>query len=82
MKVLNEGLRVLVANYIRHHREMHDKVLSSVNDYEDIEKYCSKIEQGQLWGSEPELKVLSSLYNILVCIIDLTKISKDNRVLS
>jgi len=81
MGVLNDGLRMLVTDYIRRHPEMHHRILNSVIGYKNIEKYCSKIEQGELWAGQPELNILSSLYNVLICVIDLTKVTKDKRLL-
>jgi hypothetical protein len=78
MKVLNDGLRMLVADYIRCHVEMHEQILKSFPKYQTIEKYCSATEQGKLWGGQPELKALSDLYNILICVINPKKIIKKN----
>ncbi len=78
METLNESLRVEVANYIRGHREMHQDILKSFPKYQTIEKYCSDIEQSKLWGGGPELKVLSDLFKIIICVVDPTLIKKGN----
>jgi hypothetical protein len=78
LKEMNEGLRIEVAEYIRNHPEMHDMVLNTDTKYEDVVGYCSAIEQGKLWGGDPELKALSDLYNIIICVIDPRKVTKKN----
>jgi hypothetical protein len=67
----NEDLRLRVAKYIREHTELHDLVLAEDEDeeYETIEEYCSAVERGELWGGDVEKKVLSTLFNILICEI-------------
>jgi hypothetical protein len=82
LEEVNEGLRVQVADYIRAHSEMHDMVLNSDTEYKDVEEYCSAIEQGKLWGGDPELNVLSILHNIKICVIDPTKVTKNNGLLT
>jgi hypothetical protein len=78
MKLINDGLRTEVAQYIRSHPEMYDMVLNSDTEYKDVVGYCSAIEQGKLWGGDPELKALSDLYNIIICVINPTKVTKEN----
>jgi len=77
MEALNEDLRVRVADYIRSHTEMHYMVLASAFGYKTVEQYCSDIMQVKLLAGEPELHALSSLYNILICKIDLINIRGD-----
>jgi len=81
IEAINENLRMEVANYIREHTEMHRMVLSSTDDYETVQEYCSAIEQGELEGGDLELTALSDLFNIIICVIDLTKITSDNCLL-
>ena len=81
MVVLNEALRVQVADYIRRHPELHGEILLTVDDYQTMEEYYSDLEQGELWGGEPELKALSNLYGVIICVINPTIITKQNCVL-
>jgi hypothetical protein len=81
IEAINEGLRIEVANYILEHTEMHRMVLSSTDKYKTVQEYCFAIEQGKFWGGDPELKALSDLFNIIICVIDLTKITSDNCLL-
>jgi hypothetical protein len=78
MNVLDENFRLQVAEYIREHDYMHMMVLNSGTKYRTVEKYCSAIEEGKLWGGDPELLVLSKLCNIFICKIDLLNITCDN----
>jgi hypothetical protein len=80
MKMLNEGLRKQVANYIRSHKELHNWVLNSGTSCKTVEEYCSLIEQGKLWGGAPELRALSELLNIIICVISMTKSEEEKRV--
>jgi hypothetical protein len=73
MQALNYALRASVTDYIREHEEMHDIVINSTNGCYSVAKYCSLIEDGDLWGGAPELRILSNLYNTLICVISLEK---------
>jgi hypothetical protein len=73
MEKLNYALRSRVANYIRDHEEMHETVINSTDRRYPVAKYCSLIKRGKLWGGAPELRILSNLYNTLICLISLEK---------
>jgi hypothetical protein len=81
IEAINENLRIVVADYILKHTEMHCMVLNSTDKYKTVQKYCSAIKEGKFWGGDPELKALSDLFKIIICIIDLTKITSYNCLL-
>lgn len=65
-----KSLRKKVADFIRESKDIDDVCLISNSNCRTREDYCSKIEQGIIWSSEPERHALAHLYpNILFCII-------------
>jgi hypothetical protein len=80
-EIYNEDLRIQVANYIRDHPDLHGWVLYS-GRYETVEEYCSSLEQGDLFAGDIELKVLSKLFNTVICVIFITKQGKEKKVWS
>ena len=77
---LIDHLRVTVTDYILGHSEMHCEVLASQTEFKNVKDYCAAIVSGKLWGGDPELKVLSILYNIIICVIDPTIINLYNHL--
>jgi hypothetical protein len=86
IEAINEGLRIEVANYILEHTEMHSIIIlehtemhSMITDeYQIIQKYCSDIKEGKLWGGDLELRALSDLFKIKICVINLKRNEHDN----
>jgi hypothetical protein len=81
-KLCNKALRILTANYIRRHPDLHVWVLNSGTTCKTVEEYCSSLEQGRLLAGEIELKVLSKLFNTVICVIFITKQGKEKKVWS
>jgi hypothetical protein len=73
--VLNAGLRMLVADYICRHEELRKQteVFCKI-----IQAYLYTVEQGMLWGGQIELRALSDLYNVAICVINPKKIINGN----
>ncbi|CAF3755471.1 unnamed protein product [Rotaria sordida] len=70
-KECNEDLRIHTANYIRNNEEIHHAILYGDTSYRTVDEYCSAIEQGTLWGGDPELQALSNIYNTIIYLISM-----------
>ena len=79
--VLNKTFRVQAVDYIRSQRDLQEDILQAFPKYESIGEYCSELEQGKLWGGEPELRALSDYYDIVICVINSTIVNKQNCLL-
>ena len=79
--VLNKAFRVQAVDYIRSHRHLQEDILLAFPYYKSIEKYCLELEQGNLWGGQPELRALSYYYNIIICVINPIIVTKQNCIL-
>lgn len=77
---LVDGLRIGVVDYIRCHTEIHPQVLASQSVYKNVGDYCTAIVKGDLWPGDIELKVLSTLHDIGIVLIDPTKIDINNHL--
>ncbi|CAF3598890.1 unnamed protein product [Rotaria socialis] len=73
----NEGLRMLIADWIRNNRELRIEAVRSGTEYRTINEYCLAIEKGILWGGPPELLALSEIFEIVICLIYVTKSQGD-----
>ncbi|CAF3682364.1 unnamed protein product [Rotaria sp. Silwood1] len=73
MDIYNEDLRMHTANYIRKHKETHYAIFNNSTKYSTVDEYCSAIEEGELWGGDLELQVLSNIYNTIICLITKTE---------
>ncbi|CAF1442817.1 unnamed protein product [Rotaria magnacalcarata] len=69
----NEGLCMLIADWIRNNRELRVEALRSGTEYRTINEFCLAIEKGILWGGPPELLALSEIFEIVICLIYVTK---------
>lgn len=81
LNVLNKAFRVQAVDYIRSDRDLQEDILQSFPEYKSIEKYCSELEQGELWGGQPELRALSKYYGIIICVINPIIVTKQNCIL-
>ncbi|CAF3828315.1 unnamed protein product [Rotaria magnacalcarata] len=69
----NEGLCMLIADWIRNNRELRVEAFRSGTEYRTINEYCLTIEKGILCGGPPELLALSEMVEIAICLIYVTK---------
>ncbi|CAF2170795.1 unnamed protein product [Rotaria magnacalcarata] len=69
----NKGLRMLIADWIRNSRELRIEALRSGTTCRTMNEYCLAIEKGILWGGPPELLALSEIFEIVICLIYVTK---------
>jgi hypothetical protein len=72
----NQQLRSMVATYIREHKNLHSVVLQT--GVHCVEDYCYKIEKGNLWGGEPEIRALTMLGRILICLVWIKPTAQDD----
>lgn len=59
-------LRREVADYILSHPDKYDKVVLEM----EPERYCRLIRTSNRWGGAIELSILSDIYNMEICSID------------
>ncbi len=76
----NKRLRILVADYIREHKNLHPAVLESGTSCKTVEEYCNKIEKHNLWGGEPEVRALAMISRILLRLVSRTKTAQGKYV--
>jgi hypothetical protein len=70
----NKNLRESVANCILNSPDLHGLIMTADRaGCKTIEEYCSKLELGgKIWGGDGELRILSILFNTLICAINMT----------
>ncbi|CAF4008475.1 unnamed protein product [Rotaria sp. Silwood2] len=69
----NKRLFSLVVDYIGKNENLHYYVLERNTSCKTIKDYCIKIEKGNLQGGEAELRALSMLCRLLICIVSIKK---------
>jgi hypothetical protein len=62
----SSGLRQQVADYILEHPEKYNHVVLG----DDPQRYITRIKQSDTWGGYIELAILSDVYDIEICSID------------
>jgi hypothetical protein len=76
----NKRLRILVANFIREHKNLHPEVLESGTSCKTVEEYCTEIEKHNLWGGEPEIRALTMISRTLIRLVSRTKTAQGKYV--